>query len=376
MATKRTNGEGTYRQRDDGKWECRLRLPNGIRKSLYGRTLEEVKAKRKQAERDIEAGLDLSKPSQTVSEFLTAWLADTAQSSVRARTYVSYEQLVKKHITPRMGDVKLAKLTPQHVERMMREMVAAGLSPATAQQARAVLRRALSFALKWGLVTRNVAALATPPRSVKKPVKPLTTDQTRAFLAHVRQAEHRHWPLFTVAAYTGLRAGELYGLRWQDVDLTVGTLRVSQTVVQLPGGWAFGQPKTEKSARPLPLVPEVVDALKATRKRQLEERLAAGGRWQNHDLVFTTTIGTPFSASNVNVSLHNALEAAGLPHMGIHGFRHGCASMLLEKGVHMRVVMEWLGHSQISLTMNTYSHVAPTVLHDAARALEAALASG
>jgi integrase len=366
---KRPNGEGSHRHRPDGKWECRYRLPNGVRKSLYGRTLEEVKAKRKQVERDIDAGLDPSKPSQTVKEFLTTWLANTAQSSVRPRTYISYEQLVKKHIVPSVGDVKLAGLTPQQVERMMREMVSAGLAPATAQQARAVLRRALGFALKWGLVTRNVAALATPPRSVKKPVKPLTTDQTHAFLHHVREANHRHWPLFTVAAYTGLRAGELYGLRWSDVDLNAGTLRVVQTVVRLPGGWAIGEPKTEKSARPLPLVPEAIEALRVEKDLQKFRRNAAGGRWQDHSLVFTTTVGTPCNASNVNVILHDALEAAGLPHMGMHGFRHGCASMLLEKGVHMRVVMEWLGHSQISLTMNTYSHVAPTVLQDAARAL-------
>lgn len=375
MAKRRPNGDGTYVQRPNGTWEYRFQLPNGKRKSIYAKTFEEVQAKRKQAERDLAIGVDLGAKSQTVTQFLNTWLEQTARTTIRPRTYVSYKQLIDRHITPRVGAIKLDKLTPQHVQHMMNDMIGAGLSPTTVHRARAVLRRGLGYAVKWGYVPRNVATLVDPPRAVQKRVKPLTADQTRTFLAYVRETEPRLWPLFVTAAYTGLRAGELFGLRWSDVDLEARTIRVGQTVVQLPGGWSFGEPKTEKSARPLPLVPDVLASLKEQRARQLEERLACAS-WHEYDLVFATPVGTPLNPSNVNKQLHKALDRCGLPRMGLHGFRHGCASLMLAKGVHMRVVMEWLGHSQIALTMNTYSHVAPAVLGDAANAIEDALAGG
>lgn len=375
MAKRRPNGDGTYVQRPNGTWEYRFQLPTGKRKSLYAKTFEEAQAKRKQVEREIALGVDLGAKPQTVAQFLGDWLEQTAKPTIRPRTYVSYKHLIDRHIAPRIGDVKLDKLTPQHVQRMMNDMIGTGLSPTTVQRARAVLRRGLGYAVKWGYVPRNVATLVDPPRVVTKHVQPLSAEQTRAFLAHVRETDPRLWPLLVTAAYTGLRAGELFGLRWSDLDMEARTLRVGQTVVQLPGGWAFGEPKTEKSARPLPLVSDVLAALKEQRTRQLNERLACMS-WSDYDLVFTTPVGTPLNPSNLNKQLHDALNRCGLPRMGLHGFRHGCASLMLTKGVHMRVVMEWLGHSQIALTMNTYSHVAPPMLSDAASALEEALAGG
>ncbi len=370
---KHANGEGGYRQRPNGLWECRITLPDGKRKSIYGRSFEECRDNRKQAEREIDQGRDLSARRQSVATFLTDWLETTAKPTVRPKTLHSYGQLIRLHITPRIGRVELAKLTPQHVQKMMADMTARGLSPRTVQYARAVLRRALGYALKWGLVARNVATLVDPPRSVRKPVKPLSADQARTFLDYVKAQDDRLWPFFTTAVMTGLRQAELLGLQWGDVDLTAGTLRVSHTLQRVSGEWTFVEPKTKRSARTLSLPAAVVAALREQKDRQAFERRAAGENWRDLGLVFTTPKGTPLEPSNLNGRLHRLLDGAGLPRQGMHGLRHCCASILAAQGVPLRTIMEQLGHSQISLTSDLYVHLAPAMLRDAADALDTAL---
>jgi integrase len=367
--TRRGHHEGTIRQRPDGTWEARLSLPNGRRKSLYAKTRREVQDRLRAARRDADNGLYLTARRQTVATFLTRWLEDTAKPTLRPKTHHSYAQLVRLHILPAIGTVQLDQLTPQHVQRMMREMTARGLSPRTVQYTRAVLRRALGYALKWGLVTRNVATLVDPPRSVRKPVQPLTRDQARAFLAYAKEHDDRLWPFFTTAVLTGLRQGELLGLRWADLDLNSATLRVTHTLQRIDGAWRFVEPKTRRSARTLSL--PAMAALRIQKDRQGFERRAAGALWQDRELVFTTPKGTPLEPSNLNGRLHKLLDGAGMPRQGMHSLRHCCASLLLAHGVAPRVVMDQLGHAQISLTMDTYSHV----MRDAADALGTAFAA-
>jgi integrase len=232
----------------------------------------------------------------------------------------------------------------------------------------------LGQALKWGVVSRNVATLVDPPHMDKNRVTALSADQARAFLDSVKGQDHRLWPLLTVAVMTGMRQAELLGLRWSDVDLSNRTVQIAHTVQRIDGEWRFVQPKSKRSVRTLSLTAEAVDALKAQRTRQFEERLAAAARWREMDLVFTSIKGTPLEPSNLNDRLHTLLEAAGLPKKGMHSLRHCFASVLVAKGVSPRVVMEALGHSQISLTMDTYAHVMPAALQDAARVLEDAFA--
>jgi integrase len=374
MTMRRGHGEGNIKQRADGLWEARISLPGGKRKSLYGKTRREAQDKLRAALRDVDAGLDLAAGPQTVGQFLDRWLADVVRATVRPKTHHSYSQLVRLHIKPTLGQYQLAKLTPQHVQAMLTAKSASGLSPRTVQYIRAVLRRALGQALKWGLVGRNVATLVDPPRSVIRPVAPLSAKQARAFIAATK--EDRLGPLFTVAITTGLRQGELFGLRWQDVDLASGTLRVRHAMQRIDGKPTLVEPKTDKSRRTASLAASAVDALKAQRIRQLEERLLAGERWHDWGLVFTSSIGTPLEPSNVSGRLHKHLADAGLPRQRFHDLRHCCASLLLSQHIPPRVVMDVLGHSQISLTMNTYSHVMPAMLRDAANALDAALAAG
>ncbi len=374
MAKRRGHNEGTVRQRSDGRWEAMVSLPGGKRRSLYGKTRKEVQEKLRAALRDLDSGLDLTAGRQTVGQFMVQWLEDVARPKLRPSTLKSYESYVRVHIIPTLGHHRLTKLTPQHIQTFLNAKSAAGLSPRTVQYIRAILRRALGQAVKWGLVGRNVAALVDPPRSVRKPVEPLSADQARAFIATT--AGDRLGPLFHVAIASGLRQGELFGLRWQDVDLNAGTLTVRHAMQRVNGKPTFVEPKTALSQRTVTLPASAVAALRAQRTCQIENRLLAGSRWQDWGLVFCSSIGTPLEPSNVGHRLHKLLEEAGLPRQRFHDLRHCAASLLLAGGVAPRTIMGILGHSQIGLTMNTYAHLSPTLERDAAAALGAILAAG
>lgn len=373
MATKRRgHGEGSIKQRADGLWEARISLPDGKRRSFYGKTRKEAQDKLRAALRDLDAGLDLSAGRQTLAQYMTRWLADVAQPKVRASTYKSYESYVRLHIIPELGRYQLSQLTPQHVQTFLNGRTAVGLSPRSVQYVRAILRRALGQAQKWGLVNRNVAALVDPPRTVRHQIQPLSPEQARAFIEHTH--DDRLGPLFHVAIASGLRQGELFGLRWQDVDLTAGTLTVRHAMQRVDGKLTFVEPKTPLSRRTVTLPASAVAALRMQHDRQTFERVLAGDRWQEWGLVFPSTVGTPLEPSNVIARLHRLLAEAGLPRQRFHDLRHCSASLLLAGGVAPRTIMGILGHSQISLTMNTYAHLSPALEHDAARALDAVLA--
>jgi integrase len=222
------------------------------------------------------------------------------------------------------------------------------------------MRHELGYAFKWSLVTRNVATLVEPPRTVRKPAQPLTRDD-------------RLGSLFHVAIASGLRQGELLGLRWEDVDFGAGTVTVRRALQRIDKRPVFVEPKTDRSRRTVNLPASAVAALKIQKDRQTFARQAAGEHWQEQDLVFASTIGTPLDAPNVTHRLQALLKEAGLPRQRFHDLRHCCASLMLANGEHPRVVMETLGHSQISLTMNTYSHVMPAMQRDAADRLDALL---
>jgi integrase len=383
VSKRRGNLEGSiYQRASDGLWAASLSLPNGKRKTIYAKTRPEARDKLRAAQREQERGRDLSVKTQTVAQFLTCWLEDVARPSVRPATFESYSYLVSVHLVPAIGNHKLPSLTPQHVQRLLKDKGAAGLSPRTVTYIRAVLRRALGHALKWGMVSRNVATLVDPPRTERKPVNPLSPKQVRRFLEVTK--EEPLGPLFHVALATGLRQGELFGLRWHDVDLDQGTLRVMfalqyQVVIGASETGPRRQPvlvapKTEKSRRSVFLPASAVAALKAQRTRQLEARLALGQEWRNAlDLIFTSPTGAPLHPSNVTHRLHQALAGAGLPRQRFHDLRHGCASLLLTQGVPLKTVQDVLGHSQISLTADTYAHLAPAMKRDAADSLEAIL---
>jgi integrase len=340
------------------------------RKSVYGRTRQEVSQKLTAALRDQQQGLPLVSQRQKLSRYLEDWLRWT-KPTVRAKTYVSYEGCVRRHIVPAIGHLTLDRITPQHIQDLLDTKMVQGLSSQSVIHIRGVLRRALGRAMKFGLIPRNVAVLVDPPRLTHKETRPFSPEESRAFL-HAIQGDRLEC-LYTLALTTGLRKGELLALKWQDVDLERAELHIKYGLDRLEGKLQLVEVKTKRSRRVVSMPPMAVAALRLLRPRQLEDRLLAGQRWHETGFVFTTTIGTPIEPRNVSRSFYCVLERAGLPRIRFHDLRHSFATMLLIQGASPRVVMEMLGHSQISLTMNTYSHVMPALQQDAAARLEALL---
>jgi integrase len=235
-----------------------------------------------------------------------------------------------------------------------------------------VLRSALGQALKWGLVARNVAKLVDAPTAKQVEVKPFTTDQAREFLQAIQG--DRNEALFIVAIALGLRQGEILGLAWSDIQLEECQITVRNTLQKIDGRYQLVEPKSAKSRRTLALPEIVIEALWVRRGNQVADQLRAGARWQESDLVFTSGNGTPINRYNLTRDFQALLKRSCLPKQRFHDLRHTAASLLLAQNVQPRDLMEILGHSQISLTMNTYSHVMPTALREAATRMDSILA--
>lgn len=364
---KRGQNEGTIFQRPSGQWVARISLGydtvthKRLQKAFTGKTKEEVRRKLTEAMRAHDQGLTVNPKAQTVGQFLTHWLEEVVKQRVRPATYRSYEQIVRNHLMPGLGKYPLQKLTPLIVQTFLNAKAETGIS---VEHLRRVLRSALTQAVKWDLVPRNAAALVSAPKKEKHEFAYLSPEMAKAFL--VAAKEHRAEALFTVAVAVGLRLGEALGLRWQDVDLDEGTLTVRYQLQRLGGKAQLVEPKTTRARRTLPLPEFAIKALKAHKVRQLEERLMNADVWREQGLVFPSSVGTPMFERNVRRTLSAILTKCELPPMRFHDLRHTCATLLLVQGTDPRTIMETLGHSQIALTLNTYSHVLPSLQRDAA----------
>ena len=247
-----------------------------------------------------------------------------------------YSHAVRSHLLPNLERIRLAKLTPQDVAACLRH-VEASASACSARKAREILRTALGQAVRWELVSRNVAALTDPPKHRTREIEPLTPEQASTFLAAV--ADHRLEALFTVAVGLGLRQGEALGLRWDDVDFDAGLLSVRRTLERAGVEPRFGEPKTARSRRTITLPVIVTAALRRHRTRQLEERLKAGSRWRDSGLVFTASVGTTINKGWLQRVFKGILRAASLPDIRYHDLRHTAATLLLVQGVDVRTIM-------------------------------------
>jgi integrase len=373
---RRGNGEGTISRRKDGRWEGRYYVPTEDgpkRKVIYGKTRAEVSEKLTKALSDRANGIVYDNENITIGEYLDVWLKRSVYGSVRQSTYDRDTNLVNNHIKPVLGSLKLKKLNSAHVQNFYRNRLDTGLSASTVRKIHDILRRGLAEAVDWHLTQRNVADVVKPPRPVPKEIVALSTDETRRLLDAA--AEDRLEALYVLAVHTGMRQGEMLALRWQDVDIENAVLSVRRTLTRKGGKIAFGEPKTKKSRRSIRLTPQAVDALRAHLERQLRDMEILGDHYQDQGLIFTTDTGAPINPSNLRQrSFTPLLKRAGLPHMRFHDLRHTCATLLLSRGVHPKFVQELLGHATIAITLDTYSHVMPSMGDATAKAMEDALA--
>jgi integrase len=337
---------------------------------VYAPTRREASDKLATLQNSIAGGLQPASDRLTVATYLSEWL-EAAKPTIRPTTFESYAGIVHKHLVPSLGRTPLTRLTVAHVEAMLRSKSAAGLSPRRVALIRATLRRALSRAVKHRLVAANVAALADAPRQVPREIAPLDPDEARAFLQAAKG--HRHEVAFVVALMTGLRSGELRGLIWDDVDLEKRTLTVRRALQRVNGEWARVEPKSRAGRRVVPLAPRAAELLAWHRVAQERDQALMGSQWRGSewDLVFTTSVGTPIDDSNLTHAFQAVLKAGGLRRVRFHDLRHSAATFWLASRIPARVVADMLGHSQVGLTLQVYSHVLPELRRDAAAAMEA-----
>src|SRR5215212_4977415 len=314
MMGKRGNGEGSiYEHKKNGK-KVGYRgsytiytITGPKRRYISGKTREEARQKLARAIADRDGGLVFDVYRQTVGEYLERWFETSVRGSVRESTYESYRRQVSRYVVPAIGGVKLKSLSAIHIQGMYRSMLDRGLSSRTVQYTHAVLRRALKQATRWGMIPRNPCDDADAPKVQRDEIQPLDRDQTRKLLQAAK--DDRLYALYVVAVTAGLRPGEMLALCWSDVDLETGTLRINRAL----SDGQFAAPKTSRSRRKIEFSNTARVALRAHRKRQLEERMKKAGLWVDHGLVFPSTVGTPLSHRNVVRSFKALLKRAGLP---------------------------------------------------------------
>jgi integrase len=374
---KRANGEGSIGPRPDGKpgYWGRLTLPGGKRKAVFGLTRREVEKEltRLKAERDRGAAVPTGR--LTVGGYLDRWLRDVVRPNVTESTYGDYERSVRLHLKPAFGLKQLSRLQAADVQQWLAAELAKGSRPETVTKWLNHLRIALSQALKWRLVAENMASLATSPRTERRAIPELPFTAPEKLLEAVQGA--RYEAAYYLALGLGLRIGEVLGLRWEDVDLERRLVTVKRSLQRLNRAWALQEPKTEAGIRRVGLPRLVVEALRAHRIRQHEERLrigeswGAGGEWGN--LVFTDPLGDPAWAEVVRQHLYDHLAAAGLPRIRPHDLRHGMVSLLLNEGVSLAGVSKLAGHASVGITSDRYGHLTDRVAIEAADVMDSVL---
>jgi integrase len=342
------------------------------RKVLYGSTRKEAADRLAKALSDRSEGIFYDDENLTAGEDLDGWLKGSVRGSVRQSTYDRDANLIYNHLKPALGRIKLKKLSAAHVQHFYRDRLDSGLSASTVHKMHAILHKALARAVAWHMVPRNVTEAVEPPRPAPKEMRPLSPAEARRLLDTVRG--ERFEALYVLAITTGMRQGELLALKWQDVDLQNGILSVGRTLTRVGGRIALGEPKTKKSRRSIRLTPRALGVLKTHLKRQLREIEVLGDRYQDRGLLFATDTGGPINPSNLRKrSLAPLLKKAELPHIRFHDLRHTCATLLLNQGTHPKFVQELLGHATIAITLDTYSHVMPSMGDQTARAMQDAL---
>jgi len=339
----------------------------------------------------IHGGGALPSTRLSLGDYLRQWLDAKASAGLAPTTMRSYQETVRVHLAPELGSIPLQRLSPESIDAYCKKKLQTGLSTTSVRYQVMVLHQALERAVRRGLLARNPCDMVQPPAPRRQEIRVWDDEQVRLFLAEAKRSSV-HYRLYLTALLTGLRQGELLGLRWRDVDLLIGTINVQQQFYRLGGQQIFSAPKTGRGRRMVALPPIVVEELRKMREEQLEQCRLFGAEYQDKDLIFCQPNGKPLHAHNVAQrdfrrvlsfqASRRELRARGvseellpkpLPRIRFHDLRHCHATLLLQQGVHPKVVQERLGHSTVGMTLDTYSHVLPGMQERAIKALEAVL---
>jgi integrase len=378
--------KGHIRRRGKSSWAVVIFLGRE-RSGKQHRKWHAVRGNRKDAQRElarllneISTGAYVEPARMTVSEFLNRWLVDYAKPKVSPKIHERYREMIDGHIRPSLGSYLLPKLAPLHIQGFYSSAFAkgrkdgkGGLSAQSVVHFHRLLHKAFAQAVKWQLLARNPVEAVEPPRAERQEMRALDEDETAALL-NLLATSRLYMPVM-LAVTTGLRRGEILGLRWRNVDLGTGTIRVVESLEQIREGLRFKPPKTHRSRRSIALPAITVEALRSHRAKQAEERLALGGAYEDHDLVCPRPGGNPWPPDMFSTSFAALVRRSGMKQFRFHDLRHSHATHFLKAGVHPKVVSERLGHSTVGITLDTYSHVLPGMQEDAVQRLNSLLAS-
>lgn len=368
---KRGNDEGSApRKRADGRWESRYTIQTAKgakRKSVYAKTRAECARALTQALSERDRGISLEPSTLTFGEHLARWLEDSARHSVKPSTYIRYEGIIRNHLVPALGHVKLIALSPAHLQSLYSEKLSS-LSPGSVRQIHAVAGRALSQAKRWRLIDYNPAEDADAPKLPEREPRTLELEDAARLLRSIHAWREDRYALFVLAITTGMRQGEIIGLWWEDIDLESGTVHVRRTLDTYSGPPSYRVPKGGK-ARRVSLSRAAVEALRNHRRSQVEARMKAS-KWQDDALVFTGPTGGPIRRANLHQSFVRLLKREGFPAITFHQLRHTFCSLLIEDGVDPKTLQQMLGHADLKITLGVYSRVSARMERGAANAMD------
>ncbi|GAC1592100.1 MAG: site-specific integrase [Ktedonobacteraceae bacterium] len=368
---KSVRGGGTVFLRKDGRWEAKFKVEaTGKYKSLYGETESEAWRKLDGAKYQQKQGTLATGRDQTVKQFLEYWLEDVEKPATRRlNTYITTRDVVKVHLIPGLGHLRLQSLTGSDLQSFYAKKLRGGTSASRIVGLNRVLYKALKHAQTMKIVGVNVAHGLSLPHAEK--YKPVFLEAEQADLLLKKARERNMDLMIALAVVAAMRIGEVLGLRWSDIDLVNGELKVLRTLSYKAGyGFFENEPKSASSVRLIALPRFMIDLLVTHYNRQLEQKTALGTDWVEHDLVFTNAKGYFYGPDTLRTRFYRLLKAVGLPRMHFHDLRHSAATILLSMGVPPNMVQELLGHSDISTTLGIYGHVLPSTRRETLNRLD------
>lgn len=379
--------KGHVRKRGD-KWCFVVELPRdevtGKRRQKWFsgfNTKKEAQQAMIEKLREIQTGLLVDTTDMTVTEYMHYWLENYAKTSTRHTTYRIYVQRTNRYIIPSIGRLKLKDLKTMHLQKMYADLLkngaiyrTGGISPMSVRHIHGMVHRALQNAVRWQIIPRNVAQMVELPRVEKKETLVLTKEQVQQLVTAANGEEL--YILILLAVTTGMRYAEIVGLSWKDIDLDKQTIHVRQQLVRTKGEYRLTEPKTRSSQRVISLSESLVAPLRRHKAEQAQKKLLMGSSYNTDGLVCCRPEdGEPYSSTPVRRKFRRILGKAGLPDIRLHDLRHTVATLLLEQGVHPKVVSELLGHANIGITLDRYSHVSMTMQKEAVDSLESVIFS-
>ena len=370
MAKRRLNGEGSITfHKSLGLWYGRV-YQDGRYVNAYRKSKEEVRKAVRELQRRQDMGEQLITSSIPLKDYLVSWLA-SSRNRLRPSTYEGYEAMVRVHLIPRLGDVKLIKLTPEQITQTWDAMVKEGHSGSVIEHCQARLSKALNDAVKRNLIHRNPCQFATTPKVQQREMKVLDLNQINHLLEVAKNTEY--YAIIHAALYTGLRRNELLGLIWKDIDLDEAVIYLNRSIYRANGETIYQPPKTAKGRRAVALTPSSAVLLRGLREQQGLDGIIHGYEVSDNSPVFRYSTGEVMLPDTITHQTKRIFQRAGLEDYRFHDNRHTHASLMLRQGVHPKVVQERLGHAKVGTTMDIYSHVMPTLQKEAVKGFDLAL---